>query len=89
MQRKLRDSFGQNHILHNTAILHIMKNIETRYITDVPKSRRPYSARIVENIAIMRDGVAENSETSIRRRAQEHICNAARGGYLADIIFHT
>jgi len=66
-----------------------MKNIKTyKYITDVPKSGRPYSTRIVENIAV-RDSVAENPETSIRSRAQERICNAARGGYLADIIFHT
>jgi len=31
-QRKLRDSFGQNHISHKTIILYIVKNFETRYI---------------------------------------------------------
>jgi len=35
-QRKLRDSFGQNHI-QPKIILHIVKNFKTQYIADVPK----------------------------------------------------
>jgi len=72
-QRKLRDSFDQNRIQHKTTILHIMKNFETRYIADVPKSGRPRSARTAENIATVRDSVAENPETLVRCRAQERI----------------
>jgi len=59
----LHDSFGQNHIPHKTTILHIVKNFETRHIADVLKFGRPRSARTAENIATVRDNVAENPET--------------------------
>jgi len=68
-QRKLHDSFGQNHIPHKTTILHIVKNFETRRIADVLKFGRPHSARTAENITTVRDSVAENLKTSVRCHA--------------------
>jgi len=67
------------------TILHIVKNFETRYTADMPKSGRPRNARSREQFATVRDSVAENLETSIRRRALERIYNAAKDGHLADI----
>jgi len=53
----------------------------------VLKSGRSRNARTAKNIAThtVRDNIAENPEISERRRAQECICNAAKGGHLADI----
>jgi len=67
-----------------------MKNFETRYIVDVPKSGRSRTARVhgQQRILQQRDNVAENPKTSVRARyAQERIYNAARGGHLADILY--
>ncbi|KOC67852.1 Putative uncharacterized protein FLJ37770 [Habropoda laboriosa] len=72
IQRGLRDIFGRNHVPSKSTILRVIKNFETLFTAaDRPKSDRPPSARSNENIESVKNSVAENPETSVRRRAQE------------------
>ncbi|CAK9833779.1 hypothetical protein ANTRET_LOCUS10412 [Anthophora retusa] len=72
-QRRLRDIFGRNYVPSKSTILRIIKNFETLFtVADRPKSGRPRSPQSNEkNIESVKSSVAENPETSIKRRAQE------------------
>ena len=70
--RSLRNFFGPHDRPTESAIGKIvMKFQETGSVADVKKPIRARAGRSAENIAAVREDVAESPNTSIRRRAQQ------------------
>jgi transposase len=70
--RELRDFFGQHNRPTISAIVKIVNKFkETGSVADVKTPTRARLRRSDENIAAVRENVAENPDTSIRHRAQE------------------
>lgn len=70
--RALRDFFGQHNRPTESAIGKIVKKFkQTGSVADVKAPLRARVRRSAENIAAVRENVAENPGTSIRHRAQE------------------
>lgn len=76
--RALRDFFGPHNRPTESAIGKIVKKFqETGSVADVKKPVRARAGRSPENIAAVRENVADSPNTSIRHRAQElHLSTA-------------
>lgn len=70
--RALRDYFGQHNRPTESSIAKIIRKFkETGSVADARTPLRARLGRSEENIAAVRESVAENPDTSIRHRAQE------------------
>lgn len=70
--RKVRPIFGRNNVPSPCTVKRLMEKFErTGSVSDVKHTTRARTARSEENVAAVRESVAENPETSIRHRAQE------------------
>lgn len=70
--KKLNAKFGKNKCPSKPTIYNLVKAFEAfGSVADRPKSGRPRSARIPENIASTRESIEDNKCTSISHRAQE------------------
>lgn len=76
--RALREFFGPHNRPTESAIGKIVKKFkETGSVDDVKRPVRGRARRSIENIAAVREDVAENPNTSIRHRAQQlHLSTA-------------
>ena len=70
--RALRDFFGQHNRPTESAIGKIVRKFkQTGSVADMKTPLRARLRRSAENIAAVRENVAEDPDTSIRHRAQE------------------
>lgn len=70
--RKVRAVFGGNNVPNPSTVKRIVEKFETTgSVIDVKHSTRYRRGRSVQNVSRVRDSVAVNPKTSIRRRSQE------------------
>ncbi|CAH2088163.1 unnamed protein product [Euphydryas editha] len=70
--RKLRSIWGHNNAPKESTVKRLMdKFAETGSVSDVKTTTRHRPGRSTENVAAVRDDVAQTPSTSIRHRAQQ------------------
>lgn len=70
--RKVRAVFGGNNVPNPSTVKRLVEKFEaTGSVLDVNHPTRCRRVRSEQNVSRIRDGVADNPKTSIRRRSQE------------------
>lgn len=70
--RRLRAIFGCNNAPNESTVRRLIQKFQTKFkLMDEKTTVRRRPCRSIENIAAVRESVAENPGTSIRRRGQE------------------
>lgn len=70
--RRLRAIFGRNNAPNESTVRRLINKFETKFtLMDEKTTVRRRPCRSLENIAAVRESVAENPDTSIRHRGQE------------------
>lgn len=71
-QRQLRAAFGRDHVPSTKGIQKLIAKFkETGSVQDKKVPVRPRAGRSAENVQRVRDSVAEDARSSIRRRSQQ------------------